>query len=141
MFTIYFFFCLTVPYFCCFIFYLKRNTLHNTDWVDSLVTDGRTAQDIIEDCPRGARTGLSNNASVLAQQSGKYSAQCGLVVLFDYQNMIVLDFTPGNSPQDDVTNPVRYHFSSGSRMTHKQLLIAALIYGVRKADLMNVTGG
>ena len=56
--------------------------------------------------------------------------------------MIVLDFTPGpgNAVYNDVTNPVRYLFSTGNQLTHKQLLIAALIYGMRKAGVMGANG-
>ena len=88
------------------------------------------------------RTALVDNAGVISQQASKYSSQCGLVVLCNYQNMIVLDFTPGqgNTIYNDRTNPVRYLFSTGNQMTHKQLLISALIYGMRKAGVMAPNG-
>lgn len=113
------------------------------DWTESaLVTPHRTAQQIVNSIPRRVRTALVNNAGVISQQASKYSSQCGLVVLCNYQNMIVLDFTPGpgNAVYNDVTNPVRYLFSTGNQLTHKQLLIAALIYGMRKAGVMGANG-
>jgi hypothetical protein len=122
---------------------LKRNTLRDRDWTESaLVTPQRTAQQIVNNIPRGVRTALVDNAGVISQQASKYSSQCGLVVLCNYQNMIVLDFTPGpgNTVYNDVTNPVRYLFSTGNQITHKQLLIAALIYGMRKAGVMGANG-
>ena len=126
-----------------FYFYLKRNSLRNSDWIDhALVTPQRTAQQIINNIPRGVHTALVDNAGVISKQAGKYSSQCGLVVLCNYQDMIVLDFTPGqgNPVWNDLTNPVRYLFSSGNPLTHKQLLIAALIYGMRKAGVMGQNG-
>ena len=90
------------------------------------------------------KTALVGNAGVISQQASKYSRQCGLVVVCDYQNMIVLDFTPGpgpgNAAYNDRTNPVQYLFSKGNPMTHKQLLLAALIYGMRKAGVMGANG-
>jgi len=88
---------------------------------------------------------LKDNAGVISQQAGKYSTQSGIVVLCNYQNMIVLDFhtSPGNTPYDDLTHPVQYLFSTGTGngvLTHKQLLIAALIYGMRKVGLMGANG-
>jgi hypothetical protein len=92
------------------------------------------------------KTALVDNAGVISQQASKYSSQCGLVVLCNYQAMIVLDFTPGpgNTAWDDLTHPVQYLFSTGTgtggTLTHKQLLIAALIYGMRKAGVMGTNG-
>jgi hypothetical protein len=88
------------------------------------------------------QTALVDNAGIISKQAGKYSAQCGLVVVCNYQNMIVLDFTPGqgNTAYNDLTNPVKYLFSSGNPLAHKQLLIAALIYGMRKAGVMGPNG-
>jgi hypothetical protein len=88
------------------------------------------------------QTALVDNAGVISQQASKYSSQCGLVVLCNYQDMIVLDFTPGpgNAAYNDLTNPVRYLFSTGNQLTHKQLLIAALVYGMRKAGVMGANG-
>ena len=109
----------------------------------ALVKPDRTAKNIIDSIPTGVQTALVNNAPVLSKQSGKYSSRCGLVVLCNHQNMIVLDFTPGqgNRAWNDLTNPVQYLFSSGDPLTHKQLLIAALIYGMRKAGVMGANGG
>ena len=88
------------------------------------------------------QTALVDNAGVISKQASKYSSQCGLVVLCNYQDIIVLDFTPGqgNTAWNDTTNPVRYLFSSTNVLTHKQLLIAALIYGMRKAGVMQPNG-
>ena len=85
---------------------------------------------------------MTDNETKLSKQASKYSDHCGLVILFNYQNMIVLDFTPGpsNACWNNRTSPVRYYFSDGQTMTHKKLLIAALIYGMRKADIMGTSG-
>ncbi|KAJ3566408.1 hypothetical protein NP233_g7031 [Leucocoprinus birnbaumii] len=116
--------------------YKRTNTLRESDWTGALVTADRTAQQIINDIPPGVQTALVDNAGIISKQASKYSSQCGLIVLCNYQNMIVLDFTPGNTAYNNLTNPVRYLFSSGTHLTHKQLLIAALIYGMRKAGVM-----
>jgi len=121
----------------------KRNSLRDSDWTDkAIVTPTRTAQQIINNIPRGVQTALVDNAGVTSKQASKYSSQCGLVILCNYQDMIVLDFTPGagNTAWNDLTNPVRYLFSSGNPLTHKQLLIAALVYGMRKAGVMGPNG-
>jgi len=54
--------------------------------------------------------------------------------------MIILDFTPNGARWNDLTSPVKYFFSAGNPMTHKQLLIAAFVYGMRKAGLMGPQG-
>jgi hypothetical protein len=56
--------------------------------------------------------------------------------------MVVLDFTtsPGNTPSTDLNNPVRYFFSNGQTISHKQLLTAALIYGMKKVGVMAPNG-
>ena len=89
------------------------------------------------------KTALVDNATVISQQATKYSSQCGLILLCNYQNAIVLDFTPGDTAYDDLRNPVQYLFSTATgsgALTHKQLLIAALVYGMRKARVMGPTG-
>ncbi len=117
--------------------------LRESDWIDkALITLQRTAQQVIDSIPHGVQTALVDNAAIISKQASKYSTQCGLVVLCNYQKMIVLDFTPGpgNTAYNDLTNPVKYLFSSGNLLTHKQLLIAALIYGMRKASVMGPNG-
>ncbi|KAK0200005.1 hypothetical protein DFS33DRAFT_212261 [Desarmillaria ectypa] len=116
--------------------YKHTDAFRDNDWTDfALVRPGRTAQQIVNDIPRGAQTALRDNAGIISKQASKYSSQCGLVVLCNYQNMIVLDFTPGqnNARWNDLTDPVKYFFSNGQAITHKQLLLAALVYGLRKA--------
>lgn len=56
--------------------------------------------------------------------------------------MIVLDFTTGanNGRWDDLNNPVKYYFSNGTGLTHKQLLMRTFVYGMRKAGLMGANG-
>jgi hypothetical protein len=56
--------------------------------------------------------------------------------------MIVLNFTTGagNTRWNDLTNPVRYFFSNGQTISHKQLLTAALIYGMKEAGVMAANG-
>ena len=88
---------------------------------------------------------MKDNAAIISKQASKYSSQCGLVLLCNYQNSIVLDFTPGpgNTAYNDLTHPVQYLFSTGTGngvLTHKQLLIAALIYGMRKAGVIGANG-
>ena len=112
---------------------------------DALVTPTRTAQQVIDSIPNGVQTALKDNAGVISKQASKYSSQCGLVLLCNYQDIVVLDFTPGpgNTPYDDLTHPVQYLFSTGTgngELTHKLLLLAALIYGMRKAGVMGADG-
>ena len=115
----------------------KRNALRDNDWTHSaLVTPQRSAQQIISSIPPGVQTALVDNAGLISKQASKYSSQCGLVVLCNYQDMIILDFTPNGAHWNDLTSPVKYFFSTGNPMTHKQLLIAAFVYGMRKAGLM-----
>jgi len=117
--------------------YKRTNSLRDSDWTDkALVTPNRTAQQVIDSIPHGVQTALLDNAAIISKQASKYSAQCGLIIVCNYQNIIVLDFTPGNTAYNDLTNPVNYLFSSGNPLTHKQLLIAALVYGMRKAGVM-----
>ena len=115
----------------------KRNALRDNDWTHSaLVTPQRSAQQIISSIRPGVQTALVDNAGLISKQASKYSSQCGLVVLCNYQDMIILDFTPNGARWNDLTSPVKYFFSTGNPMTHKQLLIAAFVYGMRKAGLM-----
>jgi hypothetical protein len=91
------------------------------------------------------QTALKDNAAVISKQASKYSSQCGLVLLSNYQDSILLDFTtsPGNTPWNDLTHPVQYLFTTGTGngvLTHKQLLTAALIYGMRKAGVIGPNG-
>jgi hypothetical protein len=126
-----------------FLFFSKRNSLRESDWIDdALIKPGRTADKIIKDIPPRGKSALLDNAGTIAQQGSKYSTLCGLVVVCNYQNMIVLEFTtgPGNTKWNDITHPVKYLFSSGDPLTHKQLLIVALIYGMRKAGVMGPNG-
>jgi hypothetical protein len=85
-----------------------------------------------------------HNAVLISKQASKYNEtipECGLVI-FNYQNMIVLELTTGagNTTWDDFTNPVRYFFSDGRNISHKQLLTAALIYGMKRAGVMAPDG-
>jgi len=126
----------------------KRNSLRDSDWTErALVTPQRTAQQVINNIPPNTQTALVDNAAIISKQAKKYSTQCGLIVLCNYQDMIVLDFKPGPGPgsqdSNDLTNPVQYFFSSGNPqtgLTHKQLLTAALIHGMRKAGFMGPNG-
>ncbi|OBZ79752.1 hypothetical protein A0H81_01325 [Grifola frondosa] len=121
--------------------YKRTNTLRDSDWTDAaLVRPGRTAQQILHGISPGKQTALTHNAATVSKQASKYSSQCGLVVICNYQNMIVLDLKPAlhNARWNDITNPVKYFFSDGQTITHKQLLLAALIYGLRKAGLQGV---
>ena len=49
------------------------------------------------------QTVLVDNAAIISKQASKYSTQCGLIMLCNYQKMIVLDFTPspGNTAYND----------------------------------------
>ncbi|OBZ79751.1 hypothetical protein A0H81_01324 [Grifola frondosa] len=119
--------------------YKHTNVLRNCDWTHAaLVGPERTAKEIIDNIKQGDLTALKDNAAIISKQGSKYSSQCGLIVLCDYQNMIVLDFTPGanNARWNDLTDPVKYFFSNGKETTHKQLLLAALIYGLRKVGVL-----
>ncbi|KIM70077.1 hypothetical protein SCLCIDRAFT_504019 [Scleroderma citrinum Foug A] len=100
------------------------------------VMRNRFAKEIILSIPTHRETALLDNAAVISKQASKYSELCALIALCNYQDMIILDFTPNGAPWNDLTNPVNYLFSSGNPMTHKQLLIAAFVYGMRKAGLM-----
>ncbi|KAK0450282.1 uncharacterized protein EV420DRAFT_745836 [Desarmillaria tabescens] len=118
--------------------YKHTDSLRDNDWTEfALVRPNRTAQQIINSIPAGVQTALRDNAAIISKQASKYSSQCGLVVLCNYQNMIVLDFTPGhnNARWNDLTDPVKYYFSNGQTMTHKRLLLATLIYGLRKVGI------
>jgi len=116
----------------------KTNTLVEADWVNgALVTERRSAQQIIGGMPLGNRTALQGNAGVISQQARKYSDKCPVVVIFNYQHMIVLDFAPAGEPFNDRTNPVQFHFSSDSSPTHKQLLLATMIHGMKKANVVD----
>ncbi|OBZ78922.1 hypothetical protein A0H81_01334 [Grifola frondosa] len=122
---------------------LNRNALRDSDWTHAaLVKPGRTAEQIIKSIPKGVQTALVDNAGILSKQASKYSSRCGLVLLCNYQDMIVLDFSPGahNVRWNDVTDPVKYFFSDGQRITHKQLLLAALVYGLRKVGVLGANG-
>ena len=117
--------------------------LRDSDWTSrALVTPTRTAQAILNSIPGDADTALVENAKKLSKQAGKYSSECGLVLLCNYQNMIALDFntSPGNAPWDDLNYPVKYFWSDGTAFPHKRLLIAALVYGMRKEGLMGANG-
>ena len=117
--------------------------LRNDDWIkNALVTGKRKAEKIIADIPPHSETALLDNAARLSKQANKYSQYCGLVLLCNYQNMIALDFTPGrrNERYEDVKNPVKYCWSDGVAFTHKKFLIAALVYGLRKANLLGSRG-
>src|SRR5258708_39768326 len=86
--------CLRMLYY--FPFFLKRNALRESDWIDkALITPQRTAQQVIDSIPHGMQTALVDNAAIISKQASKYSTQCGLIMLCNYQKMIVLDFTPG----------------------------------------------
>ncbi|KAK0440496.1 hypothetical protein EV421DRAFT_1815371 [Armillaria borealis] len=109
------------------------NTLHDNDWTYSaLVRNGRTAKDIVKGLRRDAKTALTGNAVILSQQAVKYSESCPIIVLCNYQNMIVLDFAPGQRPFHNENNPVQYFFSNGQVISHKALLLAAFLYGLEK---------
>jgi hypothetical protein len=86
---------------------------------------------------------LTDNAVILSKQGSIYSEWCGLIMFFDYESMVVLDFHTGteNAEWDDLTSPVKFFWSDGSGITHKQLLLATLIYGMRKEGVMGPNGG
>ena len=117
--------------------------LRDDDWTErALVTPTRTAQQVLDAMEPGAQTALVDNASMLSKQAGKYSNECGVVLLCNYQNMIALDFhtSPDNAPWDDLNHPVKYFWSDGTAIPHKRLLIAALVYGMKKVGLMAANG-
>ncbi|KAK0440494.1 hypothetical protein EV421DRAFT_1737162 [Armillaria borealis] len=109
------------------------NTLDDNDWTrHSLITRDHSPQYLLQRLPPGAQTTLRGNASILVKQAAKYSDTCPLIVLFNYQNMVVLDFRPNGQPFHDVDNPVQYFFSNGQGIPHKKLLLAAFLYGFGK---------
>ena len=117
--------------------------MRESDWTErALITPTRTAKQIIDAIKPGVQTALVDNAAWLSKQGSKYSRECGIVLLCNYQNMVALDFTtsPGNTPWNDLTHPVKFFWSNGVAFTHKKLLIAALVYGLRKAGLMANNG-
>jgi hypothetical protein len=70
---------------------------------------------------RDEMSALLDNAGVLSQQASKYSKDCGVILLCNYQNMIALDFTngTGNARWNDLEFPVKYFWSDESTLTHK----------------------
>ena len=117
--------------------------MRDSDWTSlALIRADRSAQDILNNIPRDVQTALVDNASRLSKQAAKYSLDCGLVLLCNYQNMIALDLTtgPGNTKWNNLDHPVKYFYSNGVAFTHKKLLIAALVHGMRKAGLMANNG-
>lgn len=122
---------------------ISRNTLRDSDWTaGALITPRRSLEQVVGSLGRGDKSALLNNAVNLVRQGSKYSKECDLIVLFNYQDMIVLDFAPGGRKWDNLDNPMNYYFLSGENngLTFRQLLLAAFIYGMRKVGLMANNG-
>lgn len=111
-----------------------RNTLDDIDWTEfALATRGvRSPKEVTDNIGTGQQTALRGNAAILSKQANKYSRFSPVIVLFNYQNMIVLDFFPGGRRFDNRRHLVQYLFSNGQAMPHKALLLAAFMYGMGK---------
>ncbi len=81
----------------------------------------------------------------MARQVTKYgcsTSSSGVVAVFDYDGMVVLDFKPGGKGYDDDKNAVKYLFCSSDddSWTFRQLLLAAIIYCFRKEGVLGAHG-
>ena len=115
-----------------------RGTLLAADWVDALITNLRTKEQICKDATL-ARNGtlLLGSAPILAKQAVKYhsSSGCPVVIFFDWDSMILFNFQPAGNPWSDTSNPVEVAFSDGTKVSHRQLLFSAMIWGLRLAEV------
>lgn len=116
--------------------YISRNSLRESDWISkALVTPQRSARQIIASLGPLGTTALVGNAPHLVRQGSKYSNRCDIVVLFNYQDMVILDFAPGGVKWNDHDSIVNYQFFHGETngLTFRQLLLAAFVFGMRRA--------
>ncbi|KAK7455289.1 hypothetical protein VKT23_011162 [Stygiomarasmius scandens] len=119
--------------------YKKTDTLDKSNWDPAFALNLQIAAQLAQ--ARG--NNLQKNAIVIAQQCAKYGRStqltCPLVLCANYQKMVLLDFKYNNQVYDNATNPVRWWFSNdetSSFLTHQQLLLAALVYGMQKQGLL-----
>ena len=59
---------------------MSRNTIRESDWTSALVTESRTADEVIKSIKKGRKTALVANARVLSQQAEKYARDCPVIV-------------------------------------------------------------
>ncbi|SJL15781.1 uncharacterized protein ARMOST_19286 [Armillaria ostoyae] len=112
--------------------YKNTKILRATDWDPIVANTGPDSKQKLVN-QQEVSTLLEHNAVPIAS---------GVVAVFDYDGMVILDFKPGGEGYDDVDNTVKYLFcgSDDVNWTFRQLLLAVIIYSFRKEGVLGTHG-
>ncbi|KAK0462920.1 uncharacterized protein EV420DRAFT_1639009 [Desarmillaria tabescens] len=126
-----------------------KNTfmLHYEHW-GSILAENRADMKRVLDAKRASIDPLlMRNAQIIGCQVAKYgtsSRSLGVVIIFDYDKIIALDFKPGrhSTVYDNKENPVKFLFcdEKGTFWTFRKLLLAVFIYCCRKEGIIGPKG-
>ncbi|KAK0433564.1 hypothetical protein EV421DRAFT_2040157 [Armillaria borealis] len=120
--------------------YKNTKILRATDWDPIVTNTGPDSKRKLVN-QQEVSTLLEHNAVPIARQATKYgcsTSSSGVVAVFDYDGVVILDFKPGGEGYDDIDNTVKYLFcgSDDVNWTFRQLLLAVIIYSFRKEGVL-----
>ncbi|KAK0194728.1 hypothetical protein F5146DRAFT_1119881 [Armillaria mellea] len=119
----------------------NKNTqmIRKADWETIVANNKADAQQLIMEQYDSQGSMLEANAEPISRQAAKYGLQetsLGVVAVFDWHHLVILDFKPVGDSEG-----TRYHFcEEDNAWTFRKLLLAVFIYCCRKGGIIGQDG-